>query len=80
MATHTNLSLQEQEEQEHYNQVQNAISFSFTSPFSANVTNFIIFLLICLAIYLAYEHLYKGSESAVPSIPVVPGRLNTFYF
>ena len=77
MATQTNLSLQEEQEQE---QEQEQEHFAFTSPFSANVTNFIIFLLICLAIYLAYEHLYKGSESAVPSIPVVPGRLNTFYF
>ena len=77
MANQTNLSLQEQEEQEHYNEVQNAISFKFTSPFSTNVTNFIIFLLICLAIYLIYEHVYKGSDGAVP---VVPSRLNTFYF
>ena len=78
MANQTNLSLQEQEEQEHYNQVkEQEENFVFTSPFSTNVTNFIIFLLICLAIYLIYEHVYKGSDGAVP---VVPSRLNTFYF
>ena len=73
------LSLQEQEE--HYKKlIKEQENFAFTSPFSTNVTNFIIFLLICLAIYLAYEHFYKGKDGAVPSIPAVPGRLNTFYF
>jgi hypothetical protein len=77
MANQTNLSLQEQEEQEHYENIGDVPMAQSSSFFASNVQNFIIFLLICLAAYLAYEHLYKGE--AVPTL-AVPGRLNTFYF